>query len=88
MLQILVNNVNRESPETETAISRLFTRKEKPGIEKKVANLNSRLKNIFARNQFHFIEKNRVDASCLGKKKLHHNTKGNYILAKKLCKKF
>ena len=65
MLQTLVNDVNKESPDKEIAISGLVTRKDKPGIEKKVSNLNSPLKNLCARNQLYFIENDRVDASCL-----------------------
>ena len=42
MLPTLVNDMNKKSPDTEIAISVLVTRKDKPGIEKKVSNLNSR----------------------------------------------
>ena len=82
MLQTLVNDVKTESPDTEIAISGLVTRKDKPGIEKKVSNLNSRLKNFCARNKLYFIENDWVDAPCLSKKKLHLNMRGNFVLAK------
>ena len=91
MLQTLVNDVNKESPDTEIAISGLVTRKDKPGIEKKVSNLNSRLKNFCARNQLYFIQNDRVDASCLGKKKLHLNIlnmRGNSVLARNFVNYF
>ena len=82
MLQTLVNNVNKESTETEIAISGLVTRREKPGIDKNVVELNSSSKNLGARNQLIFVEHNQIDGSCLGKIKLHLNIKGNSILAK------
>ena len=88
MLQTLVNDVKKESPDTEIAISGLVTRKDKPGIEKKVSSLNTRLKNLCTRNQLYFIENDRVDASCLGKKKLHLNIKGNSILARNFVNYF
>ena len=47
MLQTLVNDVNKESSDTDIAISRLVTRKDKPGKEKKVVDVNSRLFHIF-----------------------------------------
>ena len=90
MLQTLANDVKKESPDTEISISELVNRKDieenREGIEKKVANLNSRLKNLCARNQLYFIENDRVDDSCVAKKKLHLNIKGNfYYISKKLC---
>ena len=88
MLQTLVNDVKKESPDTEIAISGLVTRKDKPGIEKKVSSLNTCLKNLCARSQLYFIENDRVDGSCLGKKKLHLNIKGNSILARNFVNYF
>ena len=88
MLQTLVNDVKKESPDTEIAISGLVTRKDKPGIEKKVSSLKSCLKNLCARSQLYFIENDRVDGSCLGKKKLHLNIKGNSILARNFVNYF
>ena len=85
MLQTLVNDVKKESPDTEIAISGLVTRKDKPGIERKVSSLNTRLKNLCARSQLYFIEN---DGSCLGKKKLHLNIKGNSILARNFVNYF
>ena len=64
------------------------TRKDKPGIEKKVYNLNFRLKNFCARNQLYFIVNDRDDASYLGKKKLHLNMRGNSVLAKNFVNYF
>ena len=50
MLQALVNDVHKESPDMEIAISRVVTRKDRPAMDKEVVNLNSRLKNLCARN--------------------------------------
>ena len=56
-------------------------RKDKPDIEKKVIEFNSRLSKFCSKNKIDIIENENLDGSCLSFKKLHLNKKGNSYLA-------
>ena len=56
-------------------------RKDKPDIEKKVTEFNSKLSKFCSKNKIDIIENENVDESCLSFKELNLNRKGNSYLA-------
>ena len=56
-------------------------RKDKPDIEKKVTEFNSKLSKFCSKNKIDIIENENVDGSCLSFKELNLNRKGNSYLA-------
>ena len=61
--------------------SKVIMRKDKPDIEKKVTEFNSKLSKSCSKNKIDIIENENVDGSCLSFKKLHLNKKGHFYLA-------
>ena len=82
--QGIVNKIKKQSAHTKIAISSLFTRKDKVGMEKKVMELNVRLKSFCQDNLIDYISNDNVNESCLGKAKLHLNKKGKSVFARNL----
>ena len=80
-MQFIINKTVRLSPQTKIAISGLTTRKDKPNIENKVVKLNDAIKKLCDENLLDFISHDSIDVSCLGRKQLHPNRKGNRNLA-------
>ena len=66
---------------TKLRISNVIIRKDKPDIEKKVIEFNSRLSKFCSKNKIDIIENENLDESCLSLKKLHLKKKGNSYLA-------
>ena len=85
-LEQIVQAAKTESKGTELVISGLVTRRDKPGMIKKVADLNSRIKDFCRNQQIKFIDNNNLDAACLAAKKLHLNKRGNSYLANNFLK--
>ena len=56
-------------------------RKDKPDIEKKVTEFNSKLSKFCSKNKIGIIENENVDGRCLSFKELNLNRKGNSYLA-------
>ena len=56
-------------------------RKDKPDIEKKVTEFNSKLSKFCSKNKIDIIENENVDGSCLSFKELNLNRKDNSYLA-------
>ena len=61
--------------------SKVIMTKDKPDIEKKVTEFNSKLSKFCSKNKIDIIENENVDGSCLSFKKLNLNRKGNSYLA-------
>ena len=59
------------------AISNVVMRKDKPDIEKKVIEFNSRPSKFCIKNKIDIIENENLDGSYLSFKKLHLNKKGH-----------
>lgn len=81
-LQFIINKSVRLSPHTKIAISGLIIRKDKKNIENKITELNGAIKKLCDENLLDYISHDNIDVSCLGRKQLHPNRKGNSILAK------
>ena len=59
--------------DTKIAYSSLITRKDKKDLDKKVQDVNNRLKNYCSQTNVEYIENNNSKEEHLGKKKLHLN---------------
>ena len=77
----ITDTIKSKLPNCKYAISNVVMRKDKPDIEKKVIEFNSRLSKFCSKNKIDIIENKNLDGSCLSFKKLHLNKKGNSYLA-------
>ena len=77
----ITDTIKSKLPNCKYAISNVVMRKDKPDIEKKVIEFNSRLSKFCSKNKIDIIENENLDGSCLSFKKLHLNKKGNSYLA-------
>ena len=77
----ITDTIKSKLPNCKCAISNVITRKDKPDIEKKVIEFNSRLSNFCSKNKIDIIENENLDGSCLSFKNLRLNKKGNSYLA-------
>ena len=64
-------------------ISSILLRQDKRKIEEKVKTLNKELKKLCEENLISYLPHDNIDATCLGKGRLHPNIKGKAYLAKK-----
>ena len=87
-LQEVVDILQRESNETNIALSSVVTRSDKSGMQLKVSTFNTSLKAFFAKNHIDLIDNSNLDVSCLGAKHLHLNKKGNSYLASSFIRYF
>ena len=71
---------------TKVVFSGLITRKDKKDLDKKVVEVNSRLKNFCAQKNIDFIDNMNIKEKHLGNKKLHLNKRENTVLANNLLK--
>ena len=85
--QWIINKIKRKSSYTKIALSSVIIRKDTGrDIEKKVGELNVKLKSLCEVNLIDFIDNDGIDESCLGGGKLHLNNKGSSILASNFIK--
>ena len=84
---IVLTEIKQESPDTEVILSSLCIRNDKPNVSKLVKPLNEKLKEFCDSNKIKFINNDKIDSSCLSKRKLHLNQKGlkNLALNMKEC---
>ena len=80
----MIEDVKRDSPESVIVLSTAVIRKDKQAMDKKVSvpELNKKIKEIAKAEKISVIDNSSLDASCLSRKKLHLNEKGNSYLAK------
>ena len=76
-----MDTIKSKLPNCKCAISNVIIRKDKPDIEKKVIEFNSRLSRFGSKKKMDIIENENLDGSCLSFKKLHLNKKDNFYLA-------
>ena len=69
----IVKKVKQTSPNTKVVFSSLITRKDKKDLDKKVQDVNNRLKNYCMQTNLDYIENNKIKEKHLGNKKLHLN---------------
>ena len=79
----MIENIRKESPETVTAISNVVTRKDQAARKKKVsvADINKKVKEFAKVKKIELIDNSNLDTSCLSRRMLHLNDKGNCYLA-------
>ena len=77
--------VKDDAPNTKLTISNIMIRKDKKDItENSIKEVNSHLKNFCRENELGYINNDNIDASWLGKGKLHMKDKGTSLLAKNI----
>ena len=77
----ITDTIKSKLPNCKYTISNVIIRKDKPDIEKKVIEFNSRLSKFCIKIKIDIVESENLDGSCLSFKKLHLNKKGNSYLA-------
>ena len=82
----IIKKVKQISPNTKVVFSSLITRKDKKDQDKKVVEVNSRLKDFWAQKNIYFIDSMNMKEEHLGNKKLHLNKRENTVLANNLLK--
>ena len=82
----IIKKVKQISPNTKVVFSSLITRKDKKDLDKKVVEVNSRLKDFWAQKNIYFIDSMNIKEEHLGNKKLHLNKRENTVLANNLLK--
>ena len=82
----IIKKVKQISPNTKVVFSGLIRIKDKKDLDKKVVEVNSRLKNFYAQKDIDFIDNTNIKEEHLGNKKLHLNNRGNTVLANNLLK--
>ena len=82
----IVKKVKQTSPNSKVVFSSLLTRKDKKDLDKKVQDVNNRLKNYCMQTNLDYIENNNIKEEHLGNKKLHLNKKRNTLFANNLLK--
>ena len=85
-LKMAMEEAKKESPNTDFALSTITIRKDKQVLDMKVDinKANNEIKNLATQLNLKVIENTSIDVSCLGKKKLHLNQRGNSLLSRKL----
>ena len=74
------------SPETEIVMSSVITRQDKPGIPKRVKNLNKAIVEVCEKFNITIMSNSNIGGECLSSKKLHLNQKGNSVFARNFLK--
>ena len=82
----VVMQVKKVSQNTKIVFSSIAIRKDRKNIDKKVAEVNSRLKNYCNQENIEYIGNSNIKEDHLGVKKLHLNKKGNSVLANNFLK--
>ena len=75
----VVKKVKQTSPNTKVVFSSLITGKDKKDLDKKVLDVNNRLKKYCTQTNLNYIENENINEKHLGSKKLHLNKKGNTV---------
>ena len=85
-LEEIVQTPRTESKGTELVISSLVTRRNKPGMIRNVAAVNSCIKYVCRNQEIKFIDNSNLNDACLAAKTLHLNKRGNFYLANNFLK--
>ena len=78
--------VRNMSPESKIVMSSVITRQDKPGMPKKVKNLNKSINQVREKFNTRVMSNSNVGGECLSTKKLHLNQRGNSVFARKFLK--
>ena len=82
----IIESAREVSPETEIVISSVITRQDKPGMPKKVKNLNKTINEVCEKHNIKVMSNSSVGGDCLSLKKLHLSQKGNSAFARNFLK--
>ena len=82
----IVKRVKETSGKTKVVFSGLITRKDKKDLDKKVQDINSRLRNYCSQKNIDFIDNTNIKEEHLGSKKLHLNKRGNSVFANNILR--
>ena len=77
-LRMIIKQTKQDSPDTTVVLSSVVIRRDK---KVSVANLNKEIKQLAKELKIVLIDNANLDVSCLSRKKLHLNEKGNSYLA-------
>ena len=83
-MQELIRMSKAESPDTELVMSSIITRRDKPGLQQKVNELNTEVKIFCRNNQIKIMDNSNLDVQCLGRRQLHLSKQGNGLFAHNL----
>ena len=80
----IIEEAKLESPDTSIVLSTAVMRKDKQAIDKKVSMpaLNREIREFANAMKISVVDNSNLDVSCLSRKKLHLNEKGNAYLAR------
>ena len=83
-----IEETRQESPGTEIVLSTVVIRKDKQALDKKpnVKELNMKIKDLATELNVQVIDNSNIDVSCLSRKQLHLNRKGDSVLANNYIK--
>ena len=84
----ILDYAKSNSPDTEFSVSAITIRKDDVDLERKVCEMNGRLKKFAERNNVIFLDHANIDESCLSHGKLHLNKKGKSLMANNFMKSF
>ena len=62
----------------------MITTKDKKDLDRKVQDINNRIKNYCMQTNLDYIKNNNIKEEHLGNKRLHYNKKGNTAFANSL----
>ena len=62
----------------------MITTKDKKDLDRKVQDINNRIKNYCMQTNLDYIKNNNIKEEHLGNKRLHYNKKGNTAFANNL----
>ena len=87
-MKSIIEETRQESPDTEIVLSTVIIRKDKQALDKKlnVKELNTKIKNLAKELNVQVIDNSNVDESCLSRKQLHLNRRGDSVLANNYIK--
>ena len=82
-IQQMIVDIKRDSLETVIVLSTAVMRRDKQAVDKKVSisELNRKIKEIGEAQKISVIDNSNQDVSCLSRKRVHLNEKGNSYLA-------
>ena len=86
MVKKVVKKVKQTFSNTKIAFPSLITRKDKKDLDKKVQDVNNRLRNYCSKLNIEHIENNNIKEEHLGKKILHSNKRRNTVFVNNLLK--
>ena len=77
----IFKEVRSISPESEIVMSSVIAKQDKPGMPKKVKNLNKSINQVREKFNTRVMSNSNIGGKCLSTKKLHLNKRGNSVFA-------